>query len=31
MRDYEENPVRLEDDFVDRDKDPSKDDYDMDE
>jgi hypothetical protein len=31
MRDYEENPLRLEDDFDDLDNDPSKDHSDMDE
>jgi hypothetical protein len=31
MRDYEENPLRLEDDFDDLDDDPSKDHSDMDE
>jgi hypothetical protein len=31
MRDYEENPLRLEDDFDDLDDDPSEDHSDMDE
>ncbi len=31
MRDYEENPLRLEDDFHDLDDDPSEDHFDMDE
>jgi hypothetical protein len=31
MRDYEENPLRLEDDFDDLDNDPSEDHFDMDE
>jgi hypothetical protein len=31
MRDYEGNPLRLEDDFDDLDNDPSKDHSDMDE
>jgi hypothetical protein len=31
MRDYEENPLRLEDDFHDLDDDPSEDHSDMDE
>jgi hypothetical protein len=31
MRDYEENPLRLEDDFDDLDDDPSKDHSDMDD
>jgi hypothetical protein len=31
MRDYEENPLRLEDDFDDLDDDPSEDHFDMDE